>query len=344
MSVESIRKSTHPNTAADQPASTGAKPLFRARWLRWLNRRLPPAQTVTLDHRKLFVLPTSAGMGLLLVIFLLWLLGTNYENNLVLALAFLLVGMLVILPVHTFANLSGLKLQLRATHPAFAGDYGQATIALSKTGKRRHERLQLAWPPEEGQLTDVLDAEPHEIRLDLPLLQRGRVQAPRIQVQSRFPLGLFRCWSWVDLDAEFLVYPQPKPAGQLPIGASVGEGNQQKTFAAGGDDFVGLKNYQPGDSLRHVAWKQYAGGRDLYSKEYASGSDARLWLDWDLLGGRDVETRLSNLCAWVLDAERAQVPYGLRLPGHTIAPDLGSAHKHKLLRLLALFPVQGVSQ
>jgi len=328
-------------TSADAP---GVKPLFRARWLRWLNRRLPPAPTMTLDHRKLFVLPTGAGMGLLLVIFLLWLLGTNYENNLVLALAFLLVGLLVILPIHTFANLSGLKLQRVETLPAFAGDYGQARIALGKTGKRHHERVQLAWPPEEGVQVDILEDDLREIRLDLPLLQRGRVRAPRIHVQSRFPLGLFRCWSWVDLDVEFLVYPQPRSAGPLPYGASVGEGDQQKPFSSGGDDFVGLKAYQPGDSLRHVAWKQYAGGRDLNSKEYASGTDARLWLDWDLLGGRDVEVRLGNLCAWVLEAERAQVPYGLRLPGQSIDPDLGAAHRHKVLSALALFPVQGVSQ
>ncbi|WP_428820765.1 DUF58 domain-containing protein [Microbulbifer sp. MCCC 1A16149] len=333
--------------SGDAPTETGQtaiRPLFRARWLRWLDRRLPAARQVTLDHRKLFVLPTGAGMGFLLVIFLLWLLGTNYENNLVFAVAFLLVGLFVVLPVHTFANLSGLKLQLLDTEPAFAGDFGRARLALHKTGKRSHERVRLAWPPEEGIITDVIKSDTREVHLDLPLVQRGRVRAPRIYVHSRFPLGLFSCWSWVDLDVEFLVYPQPKSAGPLPFGASVGEGEQLQAFARGGDDFAGLKNYQPGDSLRHVAWKQYAGGRDLYSKEYASGSDQHLWLDWDLLGGRDVETRLSNLCAWVLEADRAQVPYGLRIPGQTIAPDLGTAHRQQVLTRLALFPVQGISQ
>ncbi|MCQ3829424.1 DUF58 domain-containing protein [Microbulbifer elongatus] len=316
-------------------------PLNR-RWLRWLDRRLPAAASVTLNHRKLFVLPTAAGMGFLLLIFLLWLLGTNYENNLVLALAFLLVGLVVILPVHTFANLSGLKLRLLEVNPAFAGDFGTAKIVLERTGKRTHERVRLSWPPEEGVLVDITAGEPVDVRLDLPLVRRGRVRAPRIRVESRFPLGLFKCWSWVDLDVEFLVYPQPKAPGPLPWGASVGEGEQEKSFSVSGDDFAGLKNYQAGDSLRHVAWKQFAGGRDLYSKEYASGSDARLWLDWDLLAGRDPETRLSNLCAWVLEAERTQVAYGLRLPGQVLAPALGSAHRHKVLSALALFPVKGV--
>ncbi|QIL88636.1 DUF58 domain-containing protein [Microbulbifer sp. SH-1] len=332
-------------SANRETSNSGDQPrrLFHKHWQRWLGRRAPAANSVTLNHRKLFVIPSLAGMGFVLVIALLWLLGTNYENNLVFALTFLLVGLFVVLPVHTFANLSGLKLQLVEAEPTFAGDYGQARIRLHKSGKRFHERVRLAWPPEEGLLVDVTEGrDGREIRLDLPLVQRGRVRAPRILVESRFPLGLFRCWSWVDLDVEFLVYPQPKSAGPLPLGASAGDGERELARTQSGDDFAGLKHYQPGDSLRHVAWKQYAGGRDLYSKEYASGSDARLWLDWDLLAGRDVETRLSNLCAWILDAERAQVPYGLRLPGQTVAPALGSAHKTYLLGLLALFPVQGV--
>ncbi|WP_295800292.1 DUF58 domain-containing protein [uncultured Microbulbifer sp.] len=322
---------------------------WRRRWAplqeRWLRRRLPAASSVTLDHRKLFVLPTGVGLGFLLVIFLLWLLGTNYENNLVFALAFLLVGLFVVLPVHTFANLSGLRLRLMEAQTAFAGDYAQARIALERTGKRLHERVRIAWPPEEGVTVDLDDTSERirEITIALPVVCRGRVPAPRIRVESRFPLGLFKCWSWVDLDVTFLVYPQPKSAGPLPIGAAAGEGDQQQVSTAGGDDFAGLKNYQPGDSLRHVAWKQFAGGRDLYTKEYASGSDVRLWLDWDLLGGRDVETRLSNLCAWVLDAERAQIAYGLRLPGQTIAPGLGSAHRQQVLTQLALFPVLGMA-
>ncbi|WP_226665002.1 DUF58 domain-containing protein [Microbulbifer aggregans] len=319
---------------------------LQERGQRWLSRRLPPAQSVTLDHRKLFILPTGAGLAFLLVIALLWLLGTNYENNLVFALAFLLVGLFIIMPVHTFANLAGLQLQRLDVEPVFAGDYGQVKVRVAKTGKRHHERVRLSWPPEEGATFDLVDSagDRGEVRIGMPLVQRGRVMAPRIRVDSRFPLGLFQCWSWVDLNVEFLVYPQPKSAGPLPIGATVGEGEQQQQLATGGDDFAGLKRYQPGDSLRHVAWKQYASGRDLNSKEYVTGSDTRLWLDWDLLAGRDVETRLSNLCAWVLEAERAQVPYGLRIPGHTLGPGLGTAHKQKILGLLALFPVQGVSR
>ncbi|GAA5523755.1 hypothetical protein Maes01_00304 [Microbulbifer aestuariivivens] len=317
---------------------------LRARWRRltnrWLEKRAPAARAVTLSHRKLFILPTRAGLSFLLVILLLWLLGTNYENNLVYALTFLLVSLLVVLPLHTFANLSGLNLRFIAAAPAFAGDYARVRIEAERGGRRPREHIEIAWPPEDAVQFDLFDTQTRQVDVSMPVTRRGRSRAPRLRVQSRYPLSLFRCWSHVDLDIELLVYPAPRDLGPLPLGAAQEEGDSPER-RRGGDDFAGLRPYQPGDSLRHVAWKQFAGGRDLYSKDYDSGADARLWLDWDLLAGRELETCLSGLCHWVLEAERRQIPYGLRLPGMTLAPALGESHRQRALTALADFPLQG---
>jgi len=50
-----------------------------------------------------------------------------------------------------------------------------------------------------------------------------------------------------------------------------------------------------------------------------------------------VETRLSILAHWVLQAEEFGQGYGLRLPGVRIAPDRGEAHRARCLEALALF-------
>ena len=49
----------------------------------------------------------------------------------------------------------------------------------------------------------------------------------------------------------------------------------------------------------------------------ASGAK-ELVLDLDSAGPGGLETRLSQLCRWVLDADRDGVRYGLSLPGTTI--------------------------
>jgi uncharacterized protein (DUF58 family) len=52
-----------------------------------------------------------------------------------------------------------------------------------------------------------------------------------------------------------------------------------------------------------------------------------------------VESRLSILCQWVLQAERFGQAYGLRLPGIAIPPSRGEAQRNRCLEALALFEV-----
>jgi uncharacterized protein (DUF58 family) len=72
-------------------------------------------------------------------------------------------------------------------------------------------------------------------------------------------------------------------------------------------------------------------------KEYRGERQAELLFDWDHTPGNDVEARLSMLCRWILDAERAGLRFGLRLPGANLPPGIGSAHGTRCLEALALF-------
>jgi hypothetical protein len=46
---------------------------------------------------------------------------------------------------------------------------------------------------------------------------------------------------------------------------------------------------------------------------------------------------LSRLCAWVLQAERLGLDYGLRLGTVAVGPDQGEAHKRRCLEALARY-------
>ena len=59
-------------------------------------------------------------------------------------------------------------------------------------------------------------------------------------------------------------------------------------------------------------------------------------LNWYLLGSGDAEEKLSILTAWVLRAERRQIPYSLEMPGAGLPADLGKDHRDACLEILAL--------
>jgi uncharacterized protein (DUF58 family) len=180
-----------------------------------------------------------------------------------------------------------------------------------------------------------------EVVLGVPAARRGWLPLGRVMLETRFPLGLFRAWSYVEPDARSLVYPKPERS-PLPAPSAEAEAGGQRSPTPGNDDFAGLRNYQPADSPRHVAWKAAARSHELLTKQFTGEAAAELWLDWRLLApGLGVEQRLSLLAGWVLAAERGGVNYGLRLPGVEIAPGRGDGHCAAALQALALYEAPG---
>jgi len=156
---------------------------------------------------------------------------------------------------------------------------------------------------------------------------------------TRYPLGLFHAWSYLDLDVQCVVYPRPARPGALP--PQVSSEGSGALHGQGQEDFSGLRQYHPGDSPRHIAWKAAARDQGLLTKQFSGRADAELWLDWQQLPATmDVEARLSQLTRWVIDAQASSVSYGLRLPGMTLPVATGEAHRERCLEALALFDVR----
>jgi len=98
-----------------------------------------------------------------------------------------------------------------------------------------------------------------------------------------------------------------------------------------------MRAYQHGDSPRRIHWAKYAQTGKVYCKEFVDYEQHDLWLDWaDLVSG-SVEQRLSHLCARILELSTRQQGFGMRIPGNTIQPGRGDAHRAACLSALALY-------
>lgn len=175
------------------------------------------------------------------------------------------------------------------------------------------------------------------LELRLPALRRGRLQVPRLRVATTFPFGLFpRCWTWVHLPLEVLVYPRPAGERPAPPGGSGREGGNAAEDDAGRDELRDLRPFRDGDSPRQVAWKAYARGQPLLVRIARAAPPATLEFDFATLMGLDTEARLSQLCRWLLDADARGQRYALRLPDGAFAADRGIARRARCLAALAL--------
>ncbi len=290
-----------------------------------------------LNRRQLYILPTRHGLLFSLFVFVMLLAGINYENGLVFGLTFLLAGMAVVSMLYTHRNLLGLCLKAGPCAPVFAGEKAVFQLCLVNTGATG--RLEIT-VEQEGAEVDRVDIEPRGQRfvgVEVASAGRGWVFMPEVGVSTQFPIGLLYSWSRrVRIDQRCLVYP--RPAAPQPVR---GRGGNERWRETGrrpeGDDFIGVREYQRGDSPRHVDWKAVARGLPMQTKRFGGDQRESLWLEWDTLEGLDTESRLSLLCRWVIDAEADGLLYGLRIPGRVIAPSLGADHRHACLEALALF-------
>ncbi|MDP6377230.1 MAG: DUF58 domain-containing protein [Pseudomonadales bacterium] len=306
-----------------------------SRFGQWLDRRIPPGKRITLSQHNVFIFPTRMGFvfGGLIVVLILG--AINYQSSLVYGVAFLLGTMLLIGILYTFRNLSGVSLELVGTRAGFVGEDIGFDVRLVRPQGRGREGIQIGWPDGIKQWAELCDQEADTVRMYVKGTRRGWLRPGRLLVETYYPLGLLRAWTWVDLNAAGLVYPKPIFT-DIPAGTYGRRDEGELIDPLGSDDFTDLKTYLPGDSVKHIIWRSYARSDELMVKRYASFVEPRLWFDLDQIPG-GVEERLGRLTGLALRATRLEREFGLRLDGMEIAPGVGDAHLEQVLRELALY-------
>ncbi|MCB1955402.1 MAG: DUF58 domain-containing protein [Rhodocyclaceae bacterium] len=290
-----------------------------------------------LGHRRIFVLPTGLGLAFGATLVTMLLASMNYALSLGYAVTFLLAGVGLVSLHQTFRNLIGLELIAARLGPSFCGTDAQLELVFRNALDRPRIHLDVFLDPARPTRFSIdADAITH-VTVPVPTQRRGWLATGRLTLETRFPLGLIRGWSYLTPAARNLVYPCPETP-PLPLPAPAYAHQDGQGGSTGEDDFAGLRDYRPGDSPRRVAWKLAARtDGHLHTKLFSGGQRSELALDWHALPTTlDVEARLSRLTAWVLSASQSNQVFSLRLPGFASDRSCGEAHLASCLRALAL--------
>ncbi|WP_374357729.1 DUF58 domain-containing protein [Pseudoduganella danionis] len=313
-----------------------------ARWLYHLGGAA--ASSMTLSMRRIYIVPTRAGLQCALLLTVMLVGSLNYNLGLGYALTFLLGACVLADMVATAHNLAGLRLTPGQTAPVFAGETASFRIELAPARARQHYAVWLGFQDDDSSVQPCDVGTPPvgtSVLLHATTSTRGWQAAGRIRLVTRFPLGLFRAWSYWQPALQVLVYPAPEqPPVPLPaMDGTAGHGRSP----SGSEHLAGLRDYRPGDSPRHLAWRQIARHASrpelpLLAKQFEGGSASQLRFDLATLPPQlTLEHKLSRLCAWVLAAESSAQPYSLRLDQLYIPAALGPAQQSACLRALALY-------
>ncbi len=302
---------------------------------RWLSKRMPTVKQITLDRSNTFIFPSRFGCMLLATCLVMFLIGTNYQNNLILLLVFFLLSFMVTCLLFSYQNLSGLNLATVASDDQFTG---QAAIFRLRINAKKGgaQQTQYFFKNNTSNIKSVVDQQ--SVQLFAKSTQRGWFKPGRVTVQSYYPFGLFKVWTYLDFGFSCLLYPAPlenKLQNITLSGKETAIGGHQKKV--GFDTFNHLKPFQQGESLKSIAWKQVAQGKGFFTKQFEQEIGGDVYLSLSALKTVSLEDKLAMLTYQVINYQQQGVRYGLDLGQVVIKVDTGANHQTTCLRAIALY-------
>lgn len=311
--------------------------------LGFAERRLPAltrlreqeALPIIVHRRRIYVLPSAFGLFFSALLLVMTAGALNYNNNPALMLVFLVGSSVHTALLRGWLGVSGLRLAEVSVAPVHAGETAELRLRFDAEGRRPRQGLCIEHG-HQAQVFEVLPERHASVSLPFATSRRGLHPVGRMKLSTRWPLGLFVIWSWLNPAGEVLVYPRLE-AQSPPLpgeGSSAGLRRQRSPS----EEVHGLREHRQGDPLRLMAWKRSAQLGRLIVREFESPAGIEVRLDYNQLLHLPAEQRIERLARWLVEAERRGLRTELRLPGQQIGPARGDAHLHAGLRALALLP------
>lgn len=307
---------------------------LHGRFSRWVLKSKHSKTALRLDHKTLYVFPSKLGLGFLAIAGLNFVLAVNYQNNIVLVVAYLMLLILLVALLHAYSNCKGLQIKLLSCADVFAPSPVQVNLALSHQQKLSYSVI-LSWQNSQVEV-EKINHSPTRVTLHSAPSSRGQFPLGTIKICSYFPFGLVKVWSYLAPPQPYFVYPAKVQTQKntLLVNAAPDEGSKQQRL--GGDEFYSLEPYQKGMNYKRISWRHYAKQQQLLVKQFSQAVSQQQVLDFAATQGT-VEQRLSYLSYALNEAQRQNSAVALHLPQQQVAANNSAAHYQQCLRLLARF-------
>ena len=305
---------------------------------RWLAAKSPKKSRIVLSQKNIYIFPTSEGFAFLALLILMFLTAINYQNSLIYLLAFFLIVIFFMSIWMCFLNMSGLIISSLETGCCHEGQLAPYQIKLEA---KKGIPLGLSIGFSKESLNHVeLSLNSQVVTLTYNGLQRGRHAVPRIRLESRYPFGLIRSWTWLKLDGFVFVYPKAVKAHRV---SSFTDRQSSQAAVKLSESLDDIKPYQAGDSSQRILWKKYAATDSLQIKAQEQAKTNSMWLTLDDYESVNIEDKLMNLSFDVCFYSSSRYSFGLDLPGLVIPFGVGDAHQRACLEALSLYKLNPVT-
>lgn len=285
---------------------------------------------LSVNWRGVFVLPTRHGYMVAFAILGVFAIGVRIQNNMLLLMAIALFVIFMFSLIWSATNLDALSFRVVGKPQILAGQAFQITVM--PKGRSRLNDVWLRSVNASEQRRAILAATDSQFLIGYAPDRRGLQSLPPIMVETRFPFGVARAWTYIS-GGKVLVAPQPDYAGcrsYFQLGHHAHAADLAGEYGADG-----LDSWQPGTPLNRISWKHFAASDRLLQKSGEEGGANTLYFSYQQVAHLGHEAALSVLCAAVLQAANLRQNFHLQLPNQAFQ-DLTPAQIGQALDALAI--------
>lgn len=145
------------------------------------------------------------------------------------------------------------------------------------------------------------------LKLPVTLKKRGKFIHQNAYLESKYPLSTVRLVMKVKASYEGIAYPEPKG---VPLESFL---QQEETYYGEEKEFDGLRAYDGTQKLSHIHWASVAKG-EIAVKVFSKETQTPALVFNFYTAAKEDEARLSQLCLWVLECEKKNLPFTIQMP------------------------------
>ena len=290
--------------------------------------------------------PRRRAAGLAGGALVLFFVGSNVQAGWLYVLSAFLLGTLLAGWFLPLLMVRRVQVSRSAPLEAFQGRATSVDLIVRDASKGMRIGVELEDPhlePARSYVPSLKPGDRVEVRTERVAARRGLQGPTQVVVSSSGPFGVAVARRRLDVEGTTLVFPAVTPLGPLPFvhAADTHERSVHPYPRMGqGPEFMGVREYRPGDGMRHVHWPSTARHGSLIVREFEEETTRRLALVVDTSNDLGTEwTPLDRCCSAAASIALAALTqgHGARLitARDGLPHSLARADEHELLEWLA---------
>ncbi len=259
-------------------------------------------------HRSIKQHATRFSLVVVVMLFGLFMEAYMHDFNLVYITFFFVFSLAFSAGPIGVLNLGNLEANFKKQGPIFAQKEAKILVNIKNTSPTPSWSISLHGMDNTAvSLTQIKGESSKNVALPFLVSKRGTFSYENAYLESKYPLSTARLTMSIDEVYHGIAYPEPK-------GKSLDTFlHEQETHYGEEKEFDGLREYDGSQKISHIHWASVAKGEmsvKVFTKETKIYN---LTFIYSTLPG-DKESRLSQLCLWVLECEKQHLAFSVHMP------------------------------